>query len=79
MGFRGPAGRPTVPCAYLWRLALYSVLGRGDVGLEVGLPLSSVMAVSYCLEYLLLADGVGKERAPEWGGRGELPDEGVYC
>lgn len=37
------------------------------------------MAVSYCLEYRLLTEGVGIERAAEFGGRGELADEGVYC
>lgn len=34
---------------------------------------------SNCLEYLLLAGGVGITRLAERGGRGELEEEGVYA
>jgi len=34
---------------------------------------------SNCLEYLLLAGGVGMARLPEFGGLGEPEEEGVYA
>jgi hypothetical protein len=58
--------------------------GNGEFGLEDGrLEFSSIADVgpklSNCLEYLLLAGGVGIARLPEFGGRGEPVEEGVYA
>ena len=37
------------------------------------------LKLSNCREYLLLAGGVGILRLPEFGGRGEPEEEGVYA
>lgn len=57
---------------------------RGELGLDGGLLTFSGIAVaglklSNCLEYRLLAEGVGIDRLPEFGGRGDPDDEGVVA
>lgn len=61
-----------------------SALGRGELGLELGLPLSidalrpPKLDKSICREYRLLDGGVGIALLlPEWSGLGD-PVDGVY-
>lgn len=67
---------------YLCLTARISDPASGELGLEGDLlTFSGIdvpgLKVSNCLEYLLLAVGVGIVRFPELGGRGEPDEDGV--